>query len=605
MNNKSYKMITSAIFSVLIIFITIGSYEAAEAESEKVIVVFNKKADSSLVDNYGVVEEELDKAKAVVATVPSGAIDVLEDNPNVKSVEKDKIIKIKNEIQDWGIRTINAPQAWSGGYTGKGVKIAVIDTGIAQHEDLNTDGGVSFVSGSSSFIDDNGHGTHVAGIIGAKKNTLGVVGVAPDSSLYAVKVLDSDGEGYLSDIIAGIEWSIEHKMDVINLSLGSNEPSDAMRNVIDNAYSNGILVVAAAGNDGTADGTGDNVDYPAKYTSVIAVSATDVNNNRAAFSSTGPKVEVSAPGVNVKSTYLNNSYEYLSGTSMAAPFVSGNLAILKQANPSMTNSELRKLLNEKTVDLGTQGRDPWFGYGMVQAPTKPDIYSIVTGAFLGENQVKQELDKLQSQSGWWATYDKLNQTAPYYRIVTGEFIGEESVLDAMNVIRSKTGWWMTYERTRPAIPTYRVVTGTFKGQENVRIALEGLKRQTGWWATYEATSQPDTYRILTGGFVGEAAAKEALALVQSRGWWATYEVYGGPVYYYRIVTGEFLGESTAKQALAQFTSRGWWAEYKSTGRVENYYRIRTGGFVGRERAEQNAQWLRDTKGWWVTTQLVQ
>lgn len=602
---KIYKMICSVLLTVLILFVGVGSPKSAEMKTEKVIVVFDKSVDTSLVDKYGIVDQELDKAKAVSAIVPSGAIAVLENNPKVKSVEKDTIVKINNETQDWGIQITNAPRSWSSGYTGKGIKIAVIDTGIAQHEDLTVSGGESFVSDSPSYLDDNGHGTHVAGIIAAKRNATGVVGIAPESSLFAVKVLDSYGEGYLSDIIAGIEWSIEHKMDIINLSFGTSQPSEALQNVTDNAYANGILVVASAGNDGRSDGTGENVEYPARYPSVIAVSALDSNKNRADFSSTGEAVEVSAPGVMVQSTYLNNGYVYRSGTSMAAPFVAGDLALLKQANPSMTNVELRKLLDSNTIDLGVQGKDPWFGFGLVQAPTGPSIYRIVTGGFLGESKVRQELENLQDQTGWWATFEQMNQTVPYYEIVTGEFAGEYNVINALNVVKSQTGWWMTYERTRPAFPVYRIVTGWFSGLENVKVALEGLKRDTGWWASYEATQQPDTYRIVTGGFGGEAQAKDALARVQSKGWWAEYEPYGEPVYYYRIRTGEFLHENTAKLALNPFTSRGWWATYQPTDRVEYYYRIITGGFAGLERAEQNAQWLRDTKGWWISTELVQ
>ncbi|MGX6445256.1 S8 family peptidase [Neobacillus sp. K501] len=613
---KYHKMISSAFLSVSMLFAGIGSSTAAELESEKVIVVFNKNADSSLVDKYGIVDQELEKAAAVSATIPIGAIDLLEANPNVKSVEKDTLVKIKNETQDWGIKTTNAPQSWSSGYTGKGVKIAVIDSGIAQHEDLTISGGVSFVSGSSSFYDDNGHGTHVAGIIGAKKNSLGVVGIAPESSLFAVKVLDSSGEGYLSDIIAGIEWSIENKMDIINLSVGSNLPSDALRNVIDNAYTNGILVVAAAGNAGTSDGTGDNVEYPAKYPSVIAVSAIDANKNRASFSSTGSEVDISAPGARIKSTYLNNGYAYLSGTSMAAPFVSGDLALLKQAHPTLTNNELRNLLDGNALDLGQKGKDPWFGYGLVQAPTDvqpevpntpyaPSIYRVITGGILGESKVKYELDKLQVQAGWWASYESTGQTAPYFQIVTGEYTGEDATVQAMNAVQSSTGMWMTYEKTRPAYSIYRIVTGGFKGKENVERALRELVRDTGWWATYEPTGEPDMYRIVTGGLGGEAAVKESLARVTARGWWATYEEKGELVYYYRIRTGEFLDENAVRQSLSQFTNRGWWATYEPSGRMERYFRIVTGGFAGLEVAEQKAQWLRDTRGWWTNTQLIQ
>ncbi|NOW34915.1 S8 family peptidase [Clostridium beijerinckii] len=159
-----------------------------------------------------------------------------------------------------------------------------------------------------------------------------------------IKVLGNDGAGYLSDIIAGIDWCITNKMDIINLSLGSSVPSTALQQEVDKAYNQGILVVAAAGNDGTSDGSTDTVDYPAKYSSVIAVAAIDSNNKRPSFSSTGNNVEVAAPGVSVLSTYLNNKYVSMSGTSMSAPFVTGDLALLKQANPGLSPNQLRAKL---------------------------------------------------------------------------------------------------------------------------------------------------------------------------------------------------------------------------------------------------------------------
>ncbi|MGX6446092.1 peptidoglycan recognition protein family protein [Neobacillus sp. K501] len=236
--------------------------------------------------------------------------------------------------------------------------------------------------------------------------------------------------------------------------------------------------------------------------------------------------------------------------------------------------------------------------------TAPPLYRVVTGGMLGEETVKRELEALRTQTGWWVSYESTGLTAPYFQIVTGEYTGEEAARQAMNALQSDTGMWMTYEKTRPAYSIYRIVTGGFKGKENVERALGELVRDTGWWATYEATGEPDTYRIVTGGLGGEAAVKEALTRVTAKGWWATYEERGEPVYYYRIRTGEFLDENAVRQALSHFTNRGWWATYEPSGRVERYFRIVTGGFAGLEAAEQKAQWLRDTRGWWVSTQKV-
>ena len=214
----------------------------------------------------------------------------------------------------------------------------------------------------------SGHGTHVSGIIGAKNNGVGLVGVAPDTSLYAVKVLDSTGSGYVSDIISGIDWAITNKMDIITMSLGTKSDVAALHNAVDSAYTQGVLVVSAGGNDGAG---GDTIEYPARYSSVIAVGAVDKTNKRAYFSSTGKELEVSAPGVNIQSTYLNGQYATMSGTSMATPFVAGDLALLKQAHPTYSASQLRSLLQQKVIDLGRKGRDSSYGFGLIQAPVAP------------------------------------------------------------------------------------------------------------------------------------------------------------------------------------------------------------------------------------------
>lgn len=341
----------------------------AETRTDRVIVVFKDKIDKKTIDHVnGKIDQSFRNVSAVSVQVPSQDIATLKKSKNVLAVEQDQKVRIAGQVEDWGIKDVQAPMSWKSNYTGKGVKVAVLDTGISKHDDLQVAGGVSFSSYTKSYSDDNGHGTHVAGIIGAKNNGIGVVGVAPDASLYAVKVLDSEGDGYLSDIISGIDWSIKNHMDVINLSFGTPENSVALQQIVDEAYNKGILVVAAAGNGGNTAGTGDTIEYPAKYPSVIAVGAVDQNNKRGTFSATGSDLEVAAPGVNVLSTYMNNEFAYMSGTSMAAPFVSGTLALLKQANPTLTNIQIREKLDSSAIDLGVKGKDALYGFGLIQAP---------------------------------------------------------------------------------------------------------------------------------------------------------------------------------------------------------------------------------------------
>ncbi|HZG70179.1 MAG TPA: S8 family peptidase [Chondromyces sp.] len=337
---------------------------AASDEQQKVIVVFEDKVDKEAVtDAEGKINQQFKNIPVASVTVPADEVKELKNDPSVVHVEKDILVHTKAQTIDWGIQATNTPVAWKQGYTGKGIKVAVVDTGVSPHKDLVLAGGKSFVNYTSSYTDDNGHGTHVAGIIGAKDNQIGTKGVAPDAGIYAVKSLDRNGAGYLSSILAGVDWAITNKMDIINLSLGTQTHSEAFQTLVDKAYSNGILIVAAAGNDGTANGSGDTVDYPARYDSVVGVAAVDSSYRRASFSSTGNAVEVAAPGVSILATYLNNGYARMSGTSMAAPYIAGELALLKQANPTASNTDLRKKLIESSKDLGTAGRDAFYGYG--------------------------------------------------------------------------------------------------------------------------------------------------------------------------------------------------------------------------------------------------
>lgn len=226
----------------------------------------------------------------------------------------------------WGISRVRAPSAWD--YTeGAKVRVAVIDTGIdGRHSDLRgkIDGGYSAIDDSEkpeSWQDQNGHGTHVAGTIAAARDGQGVVGVAPRARLYSVRVLDADGSGSLSDVIKGIVWCAENGIQVANMSLGSPFPSPSMQRALRYAKARGVVVVAAAGNSGGSVG------FPGGYPEAIAVSALDWNDRLAAFSSRGPEVRFTAPGVAVVSTYMGGDFSSLSGTSMAAPHVAGLAAM--------------------------------------------------------------------------------------------------------------------------------------------------------------------------------------------------------------------------------------------------------------------------------------
>jgi subtilisin len=226
----------------------------------------------------------------------------------------------------WGIQRVNAPAAWPT-TQGARVKIAVIDTGIdSTHPDLkaNVAGGWNATDAVNpgNFMDDQGHGTHVSGTIAAVGITGGVVGVAPQASLYGVKVLDKDGNGTISDVIAGIDWAVKNHMDVVNMSLGADSGSDALHQEVQAAVNAGVVIVAAAGN-----ANGGPLSFPGAYPEAIAVSASDENDHFASYSSAGAGVTFIAPGSNVLSTIIGGKYGLDTGTSMATPHVSGLAAL--------------------------------------------------------------------------------------------------------------------------------------------------------------------------------------------------------------------------------------------------------------------------------------
>ncbi|MDD1652287.1 MAG: S8 family serine peptidase, partial [Methanomicrobiales archaeon] len=283
---------------------------------------------------------------------------------------------VPGEEFQYGTQMLGAEEFWNRGYFGKGVKIGIIDTGIDyNHPDLRVKGGYSFWLRSPNYRDVLFHGTHVAGIIAAQHNGFGVAGMAPDAELYSLAVFNPLGMASLGGILDAIEWCMDHDIDIINMSFGSAYPSPALRDACDRAYESGILLVAAAGNSGRGGGM-DTVSYPARYDSVIAVSAIDENGEVASWSSRGPEVELAAPGVEILSTftwpdYYEHTYEYLSGTSMASPHVVGLAALILSANPGMPPAEIRRRLVEFARDAGPTGRDWDFGFGIPQ-PDRPD-----------------------------------------------------------------------------------------------------------------------------------------------------------------------------------------------------------------------------------------
>lgn len=310
----------------------------------------------------------------------------LDESNLVDQVEVDFPVAIASTGIDWGIVKIEVPPVWET-TKASGIKIAILDTGIDyNHPNLHGRylGGYNFVDLNNDPYDDHGHGTHVAGIVAAEVYEGEFQGVAPEAMLFAVKVLAADGSGYISDLIDGVDWAINQGAQVMNFSLGTTYNSEVLEDKLAEAQSRGILLVGAAGNT-----NGGPLLYPAAYSSVIAVSATDSNDNWASFSSVG--AELAAPGVAITSTVPGGGYATWSGTSMAAPHITASIALMLANN----QSDVRSRLHETALDLGNPGLDSLFGYGRVVAKpavlgddTQAPIVSFIEPKHLSEVESK-------------------------------------------------------------------------------------------------------------------------------------------------------------------------------------------------------------------------
>ena len=367
--------------------ISVAIAAGGQAEADRRIVVFqdwfaNEARQAALVRAFGGdAVRSLPLVNAQAATLPPGIEKQLARRAEILRIDVDAEVRAlgkpatppgqdkKNppeqpaEVLPWGVDRIDAEYAWATS-RGAGIAVAVLDTGIDRgHPDLaaNIAGGVNFVSkppwkpvDPSKWDDDNGHGSHVAGIIAALDNDIGVIGVAPEADLYALKVLDKTGSGYISQIIAGLEWCVDNGIDVANMSLGTDADIQSFHDACDEAAAAGVILVAAAGNDGA------DVDYPGAYDSVIAVAATNAADAVPWWSSPGSAVAIAAPGVSVYSTWKGAGYDTIGGTSMAAPHVTGTLALALAAAASAD-------LCATADDLPPSGIDTYTGCGLVDA----------------------------------------------------------------------------------------------------------------------------------------------------------------------------------------------------------------------------------------------
>jgi len=310
----------------------------------------------------------------------------------------------------WGPAQIGARLAWETTTGTSDIVVAVLDTGARlEHEDLTEtlwtnpgeipDNGIdddlnekvddyrgwhffhewawdgteyTYLPKEDEHVDDhNGHGTHVSGIVGAGiNNGVGIAGMAGGSRLMVVKVLDDYGNGWYSDLAKGVVYAVDNGADIINLSVGGRRDTKdgILRMAVDYATAHGVLIVAAVGN--VADDGYDKVLYPAAYEDVLAVAATDQGDAHAGFSNHGPEVDVAAPGKDIYSTWYTYDYRFESGTSMAAPHVSGLAALIWSARPNLTVAQVTETITSTAVDVNTDTYPDWdeyVGWGRIDA----------------------------------------------------------------------------------------------------------------------------------------------------------------------------------------------------------------------------------------------
>ncbi|HEU4920907.1 MAG TPA: S8 family serine peptidase [Candidatus Limnocylindrales bacterium] len=391
------------------------------SEAVRVIVTFDgppdRAAEQAIERAGGTVRGRLALVDGLAAELPAAALKGLAAAGGVRSVERDVRLTAFDHGADtgdheyenaWGVEHIGAPAVHAAGVRGQGVRVAIIDTGIDYiHDDPdnspyvvdpeflgNYAGGYDFANNDADPYDDNGHGTHVAGILAAEKNGYLVAGVAPEVDLFALKILDANGEGDVSNLILALQWALDNDIDVVNMSLGTHEISPALATAVSAAHAQGLLMVAASGNVNPLNWQellyGCPVAFPGAYPEVLSTTFTNGNNALTGYSCTGPEVDFAAPGDQVFSTVPIGScmfctpqgYSAQSGTSMASPHLAGTVALLLSqgladaGDPGLLDDVRDRLCDSADLGFGvnstpipsTDPRYPkYFGCGVIDA----------------------------------------------------------------------------------------------------------------------------------------------------------------------------------------------------------------------------------------------
>lgn len=368
MKNK-YLTLVSAILLLSVVFAATAASDNGK-EKVRVIAHTDKEVTDAISQGCQVVQEAK-TLKALVCSKNNALLLGLQEDIQMNAVDSGANIQI------------GAAQVQVSGNNGNGSKVVVLDTGYNyNHVELSSSylGGKDFVNNDNDPMDDNGHGSHVAGIITADGINSNAKGVAPGTGIISGKVLDNNGNGYFSSAVAGIYWAVDgpdgipntpddFKADAISLSLGGSyvyrgfcdNAMPDMTTAIQYALSRGVIVVIAAGNKAAG------VSIPGCISYSTTVGAVDSSDSIASFSGRGNAVDITAPGVSILSSWTGSSYVYASGTSMATPMVSGTVALIKSAHPAYTVDQVQRALFNTANDLGKKGKDSTYGWGRVNA----------------------------------------------------------------------------------------------------------------------------------------------------------------------------------------------------------------------------------------------
>ena len=389
---------------------------------------------------------------AVAATVTPDVIVSLAKRPDISKIELDEVVSIaedhihpRKQINQscirhsnaWGVDKIGAPEVWQQDITGKGITVAVIDSGIdSTHPDLDDNPGtndpkvvgwIDYINGKKSPYDDYGHGTHIAGIISGTGASGVHTGVAPGTKLIGAKAFDQSGSGYQSDVILAFEWAVNKGARIISFSSGKPQHNSSFTIAINKVVAEGVIPVVAAGNSGPGSNT---IYCPGDELNSTTVGATDTSDVICSFSSRDPvdlygqhyiKPDVSAPGIDITSTvpvWYGTLYDSINGTSVAAPHVAGTVALILEENPTLKPSEIKHILKSTAVHLGSAGKNNDYGSGRINA-YEAVFYKFVTPIANFSSDVTKGFvplsimftDLSQNATGWnWDFGDGSNST---------------------------------------------------------------------------------------------------------------------------------------------------------------------------------------------------